>query len=254
MDVMLLFFLGGSMVGSFLNVVIYRLPQKISVIMPSSFCPKCKNKIRFWANIPLLGYVVSRGKCHHCQQAISLQYPIVEFITGVLTAIAFFHFGLTIHFFIYSIFIYFLIVIAAIDIKTHLIYNKVLIALLGTGLVTQLIQPFTSWEQAVYGMVAGFVAMFFIAALGKVMFKKESLGMGDVKLAAVAGFFTGWLDVLIALYLGFVLAFIVMMIKNRVTEKPASEYIPLGPFLAGGLVIFLIWGQDISALYQKIIF
>jgi leader peptidase (prepilin peptidase)/N-methyltransferase len=246
-------FIIGAVFGSFLNVCIYRLPEKISLIFPSSSCPVCKKRIPFWANIPILGYLILKGKCYECSSRISIRYPLVELFAGILTVLSFLQFGFSVQFFIYTIFIYFLIVIAFIDIKTHLIYNKVLIIFFATGVITQIIIPFISWEQAVLGLIAGGSSMFFVALLGKWLFKKESLGMGDVKFAAVCGFFTGWLNILIALYLGFVLAFISITLHNRIKKRKISGYIPLGPFLAAGLILFLFWGKEISSFYLSMV-
>ncbi len=246
-------FIVGSIIGSFLNVCIYRLPEKVSLVFPSSFCPVCKEGIPFWVNIPILGYLILKGKCIKCASTISPRYLFVELLTAILSVFCYFQFGLSIQFFIYSIFIYFLIVIAFIDIKTHLIYNKVLITFISIGLITQIIIPFIPWEQAVLGMLSGGLSMFFISLLGKWLFKKESLGMGDVKLAAVAGFFTGWLNILIALYLGFILAFVTITLQNRFKKTKISGYIPLGPFMAAGLIVFLFWGKEISNFYLSIV-
>ena len=169
-------FIIGTIFGSFLNVCIYRLPEKMSLIFPASSCTICKKRIPMWANIPILGYLFLKGKCYECSATISIRYPLVELLSGILTILSFVQFGLSVSFFIYTVFIYFLIVIAFIDIKTHLIYNKVLIAFLSVGIITQIIVPFISWEKALLGMLSGGVSMFFISLLGKWMFKKESLG------------------------------------------------------------------------------
>jgi leader peptidase (prepilin peptidase) / N-methyltransferase len=251
---LIIIFILGSIIGSFLNVCIYRLPQKISLVFPSSFCPACKEKIPTWSNIPIIGFFMVKGKCRACSSKISKRYPFVEILSGILTVVSFIHFGLGVSFFIYSLFIYFLIVIAFIDLKTHLIYNKVLFALLAAGISTQLFSPFITWEEGLLGFVAGGLSMFLISLLGKVLFKKESLGMGDVKLAAVAGFFTGWVNVLMALYLGFVLAFVTIIIYNKFQKTQIkNDHIPLGPFLALGLILFLFWGDQILQFYLSIV-
>ncbi|KAA3617276.1 MAG: prepilin peptidase [Calditrichaeota bacterium] len=246
-------FIIGSSIGSFLNVCIYRLVEKKSLIFPGSFCPECKKNIPAWSNIPLLGFILLRGKCYKCSANISFRYPLVELLAGVFTVFSFLHFGLSISFVVYSVFIYFLIVIAFIDIQTHLIYNKVLIVLLIFGLFSQILFTFIPWDEALLGLATGGLTMWLISILGKWMFKKESLGMGDVKLAAVAGFFTGWLNVLIALYLGFILAFIAITLHNKFKKIKITGYIPLGPFLAGGLIVFLFWGDEISKFYITLV-
>lgn len=246
-------FLAGIIAGSFLNVCIFRMPEKISVVSPGSFCPKCNTPILWWNNIPLLGFILLRGKCRSCHAPISYQYPLVELLAGLLTVLTFSHFGFSIKFLAYTNFIYFLIVIAFIDARTQLIYNKVLIFFLGSGILLQVISPFIPWQDALLGMVTGGAAMFLIALLGQLLFKKESLGMGDVKLALVAGFFVGWKSILIALYIGFVLAFLSMIFINRINKNKISGSIPLAPFLAGGLIVFLFWGTQITRIYWSLV-
>lgn len=174
-------------------------------------------------------------------------------MAGFFTLLTFHYFGFTSLFFIYTVFIYFLIVIGFIDYKTHLIFNKVLLALFIFGVSAQLLFPFIAWKDAVLGLVLGGISMFLIAVLGKAVFKKESMGMGDVKMAMVAGFFVGWQNILIALYVGFVLAFLTMIIISAIKKSKIQGYIPLGPFLAAGLVVFLFWGKQIIHMYLKLV-
>lgn len=206
-----------------------------------------------WANIPIIGWLFLKGRCTHCNERISIQYPLVELLTAGLTLLSFYIYGATIIGVVFTVFIWFLIVIAIIDFKTQLIFNKVLITLLLFGLVAQFFFPFTTWSEAGIGFLAGGFSMLAIALLGKAMFKKESLGMGDVKFAAVAGFFVGWSSVLIALYIGFIFAFLTMIITGRIKKQEMGKYIPLGPFLAAGLVTFLFWGKELTQLYWNLV-
>jgi len=247
-------FILGISLGSFINVVAYRLPLKKSIIFPSSSCISCNAKIPFWANVPVLGFLFVKGRCVNCKEKISVQYPIVELLAGLITVLCYYKYGISILFFVYVVFIYFLLTISLIDIKTRLIYDKILVIMLALGVLVQLILPFTLWMEALYGFFAGGLSMFLISILGKFAFKKESLGMGDVKLAAVSGFFVGWFNVLIALYFGFVLAFLTMIIIARIKKiQLTGFYFPFGPFIAGGLIIFLFWGNEITALYLNMV-
>lgn len=252
MDFFFLFFMG-SILGSFLNVCIYRLPENLSIVKPRSFCPSCKQPIKAWQNIPILSYLLLKGKCGNCGKKISIQYPLVEMISGIVTVLAYYHFSLNPQFFIYLVFIYFLIVIAFVDYKTQLIYNKVLLLLLIYGIAGELVFRFINLQDALFGILAGGGSMFLISLLGKAMFKKDALGMGDIKMAAVAGFYVGWLNILIALYVGFVLAFLVMVIRSIIKKTKLQGRIPLGPFLALGLVVFLFWGKQIVGFYLSIV-
>ncbi|MCB0283667.1 MAG: prepilin peptidase [Calditrichaeota bacterium] len=248
MDFLFVFFLG-NIFGSFLNVCIYRLPENLSLVKPGSFCPSCKNPVRAWQNVPIFSYVFLKGKCGNCGSRISAQYPIVELISGLITVLTYYYFGLTPVFFVYTVFIYFLIVIAFIDYKTELIYNKVLITLLVFGLIFNVFYPFMAWEAGLYGLLAGGGILFLFSLLGKILFKKEALGMGDVKLAAVAGFFLGMQNVLIAIYFGFIIALVTMVVLRIFKKAELKGKIPLGPFLAAGLIVFLFWGKLIINVY-----
>ncbi len=243
----------GAVFGSFLNVCIYRLPKSQSLAKPGSHCPHCKKPIPFYLNIPILSYLVIRGRCRSCGSKISIQYPLVELAAGVLTLLAFHKFGLSASFFFYTVFIYFLIVIAVIDLRTQMIYNKVLILLFIYGLIFNLLFPVISWQVAGLGLLLGGGAMLLFAVLGKALFKKESLGMGDVKLAACGGFFLGWKMILIALYGGFFLALILIIFLKLLRLMPKNEYIPLAPFLAAGLIVFLFWGNWLIDNYFQLI-
>ena len=249
----LILFILGAVIGSFLNVCIYRLPQKISLWKPASFCPNCKKPVPVWSNIPVFGFFIVKGKCVYCKNPISLQYIGVEIFSGLLTVLAYKYFALSNLFILYSVFMYFLIVIGLIDLKIQLIYNKVLLVLLSFAVVFQIFWPFTSWPDALTGLAVGSGTMFLISLLGKLLFKKESLGMGDVKLAAVAGFIVGWQFVLIAIYAGFVFALITMILLNRIKGTQLSGYIPLGPFLALGIMVFLFWGNQIIEVYMSLV-
>ena len=253
MSEILLLFILGSIIGSFLNVCIYRLPLKLSLWKPGSFCPHCKKHITLWNNIPIISYLLLKGKCAHCKNAIAVHYILVEVLTGIVTVLSYEYYGLSNMFIIYSVFMYFLIVIGFIDLKTRLIYNSVLVSLLFFAIIAQTVSPFTQWQIALLGMLTGGGAMLLVSFLGKVLFKKESLGMGDVKLAAVAGFFLGWQNILIAIYTGFVFALITMMMINVVKRTRIVGYIPLGPFLALGIITFIFWGKDIIQIYLSLV-
>ncbi len=242
-------FIFGTVIGSFLNVCIYRIPKNISLVRPGSFCPNCGTHIPFYHNIPLLSYLILRGRCHACQHPISIRYFIVELFTGLLTVVTYHKFGLTPSFVFYMIFIYFLVVISFIDLSTQLIFNRMLGYLLAFGILFNLIFNVRPWSEAIPGFLAGGGSLLFFAILGKALFKKESMGMGDVKFAAVLGFFLGWKMVLLALLVGFmyaILAFLFLAIsgKNRL-----QDYLPMAPFFTVGSVTFVYWGSTLLQWY-----
>lgn len=240
-------FIFGAIIGSFLNVCIYRIPKNISLVRPGSFCPNCGIHIPFYYNIPLLAYILLKGRCHSCAHPISFQYFLVELLSGALTVLTYLKFGFTSSFFFYLIFIYFLVVISFIDLSIQLIFNRILIYLLTFGMIFNLIFHIRPWNETVLGMLAGGGALLFFALLGKALFKKESMGMGDVKFAAVLGFFLGWKMILLALLVGFIYAILAFLFLAISGKSRWQDYLPMAPFFTVGSVTFVYWG---SALLQ----
>lgn len=246
-------FIAGASIGSFINVCIYRIPQNFSIVRPGSYCPECKSEIAFYHNIPLISYLLLRGKCVSCGVSISLRYPIIELLTGIITIFTYYKFGFSYEFLFYLNFIYFAILIAVIDYYTQKIYNSVIAALWFSGILLNLAFPVIDWSLALFGIFAGGSVMFLIAILGKVLFKKESMGMGDVKFSAAAGFFLGWKMVLISIYFGFILALLAIIILKIGNKIKSGNYIPFGPFIAAGLIIFVFFGNTIIGLYLRLV-
>lgn len=244
-------FILGTVLGSFLNVCIYRIPRKISLVKPDSFCPKCGIRIPMYLNIPLLSYLLLKGRCRRCQERIPIQYPLVELLGGFLTLFTYLKFGLTPSFLFYAAFFYFLIVISFIDLERKLILNKVLVWMLAAGLGLNLVFHILPYQQSLLGFLAGGGLMLLFAFLGNLMFRKESMGMGDVKFAAVAGIFLGWKMIMVALFCGFLIAFLILISMMALQKTSVGEYIPLGPFLAMGLIIFVFWGNQLMNWYWQ---
>ncbi len=244
-------FILGTVFGSFLNVCIYRVPRKISLVKPDSFCPKCGVRIPMYLNIPVLSYFLLRGRCRRCQEKISVQYPLVELLSGGLTLFTYLKFGLAPAFFFYTAFFYFLIVISFIDLERKLILNKVLIWMFLAGLGLNLAFNILPYKESLFGFLAGGGMMLLFAFLGNLIFRKESLGMGDVKFAAVAGIFLGWKMVMVALFCGFLIAFLILIFMMALQKTSTGEYVPLGPFLAMGLIVFVFWGNQLMNWYWQ---
>ncbi len=248
MDYVILFVFG-AIIGSFLNVCIFRIPRNISLIRPGSFCPNCGSHIPIYYNIPVVSYVALKGRCHYCYQPIPLRYFIVEVLTGLLTVATYWKFGLTPAFFFYVVLIYFLIVISFIDLATQLIYNKLLVYLMGFGVIFNLLYGVRPWQDALIGFLAGGVAMFSFAVLGRMLFHKESMGMGDVKFAAVLGFFLGWKMVLLALFFGYLYAMLAFLFLAISGKARMQDYLPMAPFFTFGSLTFVYWGPKILQWY-----
>lgn len=237
-------FIVGTVIGSFLNVVILRAFSGESIVMPPSKCPQCGNKLKWWHNIPILSYILLRGKCGFCKEHISIQYPIVEFITGVLFLLTFLKFGIRIETLFGFLIVSLLVVISVTDIKEQVAFDNHTYTLIGTGLVyslyrtiTQVIQAnqsslfFTfSWDwflhspivMSITGGLAGALAMFLLIVIGKLLSGKESFGEGDIFILAGLGTIFGLYNVLLLLLLGAVFELIIivpMFIKNLIQQK-----------------------------------
>ncbi len=245
----ILVFIIGLVFGSFLNVCITRVPAKKSIIWGRSHCPNCGQQIRWYDNIPLLSFILLRGRCRHCHKKISLYYPVIELATAILTLALFKKYGLTFSFLYYVIFAYFLIVLGVIDLKTKLLLNRILLPMLIAGLLINFVGKIVPFKEAALGSVLGGAVMWLVAVLGSKVFNKEALGMGDVKLAFVAGYFLGWKHILVALYLGFIFAFVVILLLWLFQRKEIPRMIPLGPFLAAGFIAYVFFGQKLIHWY-----
>jgi len=230
----------GAVFGSFLNVVIYRVPIKMSVVKPKSHCFNCKVPIRIIDNIPVLGYFLLSGKCRNCKFEFPSRYAFVELITPLLTIIIYIIYGISTSFFIYLVLTYLLIAVTFVDIDHFIIPN----GFIGIGLIIlimgiQLRWIPIDWIEAASGafVFAGF--LFTIGIIGQFILKKESIGFGDVKLGLVLGGFLGVEYSILALYLSFALSaiYVFVMLGAKLMQKSAK--IPFGPYLAAGSLIAL---------------
>lgn len=240
----------GAIMGSFLNVCIYRIPLEGSIMRPGSTCPKCNSKIPFYDNIPVISYLVLKGKCRSCSQPISLRYPLVEILTAGLTTAVATVFGMTLLGGVYIIFIYILIVITVIDLDHMIIPDR----LVGFGLITGIAAIFLGvieigWKEAFMGSFVYGGFLYFAGMVGKRIFKKEAMGMGDVKLGAMMGFLLGWKMSVMSLYLSFLVASIVGLTVIITGQLSKGDRIPFGPFLAVGTVLVIFFGQTILEIY-----
>ena len=240
----------GAIFGSFLNVSIYRLPKKVSVVRPGSMCPNCGHKIAWYENIPILSYIFLRGRCSSCRTKISIIYPLVEIVTGLICLTLFLAYGLTFKTLILFIMFSSLVVASFIDQQIHEIPDVITIPGIVLGLLISLIFPEISGNASVLksvinsalGIVVGGGSLYIIGYVGEFIFKKEAMGGGDIKLLAMIGAFLGWkvaiLTFFIAPFLG-AIAGIIVKIKDK------KDIIPYGPYLSLASLISLIWGEKI---------
>lgn len=265
----------GLMVGSFLNVVIYRLPKMMerewqqqcaelrgetpvaspafNLMVPRSACPHCHHAISAWENIPVLSYLWLRGKCKGCGAAISPRYPLVEALTGLLCAYAASHFGFGAAAAGALLLIWALIALTAIDFDTQLLPDDITLPLLWTGLLFNLFGTFTSLPDAVLGAVFGYLILWSVYWLFKLVTGKEGMGYGDFKLLAALGAWMGWqmlpLIILSSSFVGAVVGVTLIIALKRGRNIP----IPFGPYLAGGGLIALFWGVSLTQSYLQLL-
>ncbi len=257
----------GLCIGSFLNVVIYRLPrmmerewraqcaelagqpapkeEALNLVVPRSRCPHCGHRIRARENIPLLSWLWLRGKCSACGARIGLRYPIVELAGGVVAAYAAARFGFTLVAAGAAVFCWAMLALAAIDLDTQLLPDDITLPLLWVGLLLNLQAAFAPLPSALIGAVAGYLALWAIYWIFKLATGKEGMGYGDFKLLAAIGAWLGWqalpLVILLSSLVGAVTGIGLIVFRGHGREKP----IPFGPFLAAAGLIALFWGRAI---------
>lgn len=239
----------GAIVGSFLNVCIYRLPRSESIITPGSHCPHCGNPIRFYDNIPWVSYLLLKGKCRHCKNTISLQYPLIEGVTALSSFLLFVKFGPSGSYLFYFCFISALIVITLIDLHHQIIPDVISLPGIGIGLLASFILPHLTFLNSLIGVLLGGGSLFLVATLYQWLFKREGLGGGDVKLLAMIGAFLGWKAVILTILLSSLIGSITGMIIMVAKGKDFKYAIPFGPFLSLGAVISFFYGEKIITWY-----
>ena len=245
-------FVFGSVIGSFLNVCIYRMPRDLSIITPASRCPSCNTPIKPYDNIPLLGYILLGGKCRVCRTKISLRYPLVEFLNASLYVSVLWRFGLEWYTLVYFAFCSALVVITFIDLDFQIIPDRITLPGIPLGLIAGsflmpdpfVLQSLLGFKASVIGFLAGGGLFYAIAVLSK-----GGMGGGDIKMMAMVGSLTGWKSVLLTTFLGsltgafFGIFIMISQGKGRKTK------IPFGPFLALGSLITLFCGREIFNWY-----
>lgn len=268
-------FVIGLAVGSFLNVVIYRLPKmmerdwltqaaelrgetlaaqpRFNLALPGSACPHCGHHIGALENIPLLSYLYLRGRCAHCKAGISIRYPLVEILTGLAGAYAAWHFGWGIAGVGAIIFLWAMITLTFIDADTQLLPDVITLPLLWLGLLLNMNGAFVDLDSALIGAVAGYLVLWSVYWLFKLTTGKEGMGFGDFKLLAAIGAWLGWkmlpLVILLSSLVGAVVGIALIVLAKRGREVP----IPFGPYLAAAGVIALFWGPAIIDRYLGVL-
>ena len=268
-------FIVSLMVGSFLNVVIHRLPimmerswkqeyqsyfssddevattesETFNLIKPDSTCPKCNHKIRAWENIPVISYILLRGKCAACRAPISVRYPLVELFTAITCTFAAWHFGPSVQALWAVLFSFVLIALLFIDLDKMLLPDQLTLPLLWLGLLLSTATVFVGPTDAIIGAAAGYLSLWSVYWAFKLLTGKEGMGYGDFKLLAALGAFTGWqglpVIILLSSLVGAIAGIAIMVIQN----KGKSLAIPFGPYLAVAGWIALLYKDTIIETY-----
>lgn len=265
----------GLLVGSFLNVVIHRLPKMMerewhiqcaelkgeaaepglpyNLVIPRSACPHCGHAITALENIPVISFLFLHGRCKGCGAPISPRYPIVEVLNGLLSAYAAWHFGFGLAAIASLVFIWALIALTFIDFDTQLLPDDITLPLLWLGLLLNLNNAFTTLQNAVVGAIAGYLALWSVYWLFKLTTGKEGMGYGDFKLLAAIGAWLGWamlpLVILLSSLVGAIVGIVLIVAAKRGRHIP----IPFGPYLAGCGLIAMFWGPMLVQSYLKLL-
>jgi len=263
----------GLVVGSFLNVVIFRLPKMLqkewkqqceefleqgskssdetySLSTPSSSCPHCNHKIKPWENIPVISYLLLRGRCSSCKKSISLRYPIIELVCGLMSGFVAWEFGFSIEALAAIILTWVLITLSMIDYDTKLLPDIITLPVLWLGILLNINGTFTSLENSVIGAIAGYLSLWSIYQVHHFFTGKEGMGFGDFKLLALLGAWLGWQSLLMIVLLSSLVGAIVGISLIIFLGRDRMLPIPFGPYLASAGWISLIWGEPLLQLYM----
>lgn len=262
----------GLMVGSFLNVIIFRLPKTIhhewtsqccewlkqdapkeqaphGIVFPASHCMHCKQKLKLWHNIPILSYFLLLGKCSFCHKAISLRYPLVELLTAILSAVVVLKLGFSAQAAFALLLTWVLIALSFIDFDHQILPDNIILPLIWLGLLLSLWNVFTTPQNAIIGAVAGYLSLWLVFQGFKLLTGKEGMGYGDFKLLSLFGAWLGWqalpLIILMSTVVGSILGISMIVLRMMDRNKP----IPFGPYLAIAGWISLLWGNQLTRSY-----
>lgn len=267
----------GLLIGSFLNVVILRLPPRLEfgwkrdareilelpqpegeqappgIVVEGSHCPKCRHKLSWYENIPLLSWLLQSGRCRACKASISIQYPLIEAMTGVASCLVVWKFGVSAEALVALAFTWMLISAAAIDFRTTLLPDQFTLPLLWLGLLAAAYGLYVDPVTAIWGAVVGYLSLWSVYWAFKLLTGKEGMGYGDFKLLAALGAFCGWQGllpiVLMSSLIGAVIGGLFLALRN----KDSQTQIPFGPFLAAAGWVQFMFGSQISAAYFRLL-
>jgi leader peptidase (prepilin peptidase)/N-methyltransferase len=245
-------FIIGAVVGSFLNVCIYRLPEGKSIVTPPSACPQCGNRIRWYDNVPIVSFLVLRAKCRACHAPVSWRYPLVEALNGILTLLLFMKYGISPAFLALFIFCSALVVITFIDLDHQIIPDEISLPGIGVGFIFSFFLPWNGWLNSLLGILLGGGSLFLVAWGYEKLTGKEGMGGGDIKLLAMMGAFLGWRSILFIIFAASLIGSVIGVAAMMIQKKDGKLAIPFGPFLAFGAVLYIFYGRQIITWYLSI--
>ncbi|OGU15056.1 MAG: peptidase A24 [Geobacteraceae bacterium GWC2_53_11] len=242
----------GMVVGSFLNVCICRMPNNESIVSPPSHCPHCSYQIRWYDNIPLLSYLILRGKCRGCGAHISLQYPLVELLNGVLALFLFLRFGPTLAFATLFLLCSALVVITFIDIEHQIIPDEISLSGIVIGFVLSFFLKGHTWLNSLLGILLGGGSLLLVAYIYQRLTGKDGMGGGDIKLLAMMGAFLGWKAIPFIIFASSLIGSVVGISIMLLQKKDSKLAIPFGPYLAFGAVLYIFYGKPLIHWYLNL--
>jgi len=241
----------GAIVGSFLNVVILRLPDAtVSIVSPASRCPRCLHPLSWHENIPVLSYLFLRGRCRHCRGKISFQYPAVELAMALFSAALLWRFGLTLTSAGFFLLIAALLVISVIDMRWQIIPNIISLPGIAAGFLFAITSGYITWLDSLLGILFGGGILYAAAGLYQFLRNKEGMGGGDIKLLAMLGAFLGWQSLPFIILASSLAGSIIGLTAIALGKRSAAARIPFGPYLAAAAVIYLFFAAEIQAGLQ----
>ena len=241
----------GAIVGSFLNVVILRLPDRNqSIVFPASHCPRCSAKLAWYENIPVLSYLILRGKCRHCRTTISIQYPVVELLMALLSVALMYRFQLTLTTAGYFLFCAALLVIIFIDIHHQIIPDVISLPGIVAGFLFSLVSDAVTWQSSLIGLLVGGGVLYAVALSYALLRKMDGMGGGDIKLLAMIGAWLGWQSLPFVILVSSATGSIVGLIAMRSQKKGGQTRIPFGPFLSLAALLYTFFSKEILYFYH----
>lgn len=243
-------FVLGTVIGSFLNVCIYRIPAGISIVKPRSRCPHCETQIRWYHNIPILSWLLLKGRCAYCSVAVPVRYLLVEVLTGTLFALFFYRFAFHPVTPVVLLLVAALVVITFIDLDHQIIPDVISLPGIPIGFLCSFFVPWVSWQESLLGIVFGGGSLLAIALGYELLTKKEGMGLGDVKLLAMLGAFLGWTAIFPIIFIGSLLGTLVGVPLMLIKKADSKLAVPFGPFLSAAALIHVFFIQHFDPIMR----